>query len=472
MMKISFHILLVLFLVTIPKLPAQTPGFYEISRLPFTSDRYDEFAPVFYNRGLVYTTNKRTGFLISRMSTEGEKLFNIYYTDKSEPGRWKNPSVFSKSLRSNYHDGPVSFSTDGSLIFFTRNIQGGKNETSKLGIFMAENSAGEWINKRPFPHNSNNYNVSHPSISADGKTLYFASDMPGGFGGMDLYASHRQGSGWSSPVNLGAMINSSNDEVFPYIHSTGRLYYSSDNNINGSLDLYYCNPGENGRQRPVRLPGPINSEADDFGFIASPDLRSGYFSSSREGTDNIYSFGSTFPVFTQCDSIQIDGLCFEFYEQRAENLDTTNFHLEWNMGDGTRIRGLVADHCFKEHGTYHVTLDFVNITTGEIESGVADYLFTTPRTQQPFITSADTVSVGMMINFDASETYLGNFEPEGYYWETGDGAQYEGNIINHYYTETGLYRVTLGVRSGPASRQEQRKACVYKYVFVAADGMP
>ncbi len=472
MMKIPFHIIIIFFGVTILQLPAQTPGFYQISRLPFTSDQYDEFAPVFYDKGLVYTTNQRVGFLISRMSAEGENLFNIYYSDQKEPGKWKNPAIFSKSLRSNYHDGPVSFSTDGSLIFFTRNIPGGRNETSTLGIFMAEYSGGEWINIRPFPYNNDKYNLSHPSISEDGKTLYFTSDMPGGFGGMDLYVSQKQGLSWSSPVNLGAVINSSNDEVFPYIHSTGRLYYSSDNNNNGSLDIFYSNPDEHGWQQPVRLPPPINSEADDFGFIASPDLRSGYFSSGREGSDNIYSFGSTFPVFADCDSIQIDGLCFEFYEQRAENLDTTNFHLEWNMGDGTRIRGMVADHCFEEHGTYHVTLDFVNIATGEIESGVADYLFTTPRTEQPFITSADTVSVGTMVTFDASETFLRNFDPGGYYWETGDGAQYEGNKINHYYSETGLYRVTLGVLSDPASRQGQRKACVYKYVFVGGEKIP
>jgi hypothetical protein len=461
-----FYCILVFSLITILKSPAQD-GFYQVSRLPFTSDRYDEFAPVFYKQGLVFTTNHRTGFLISRTTGEGEPLFKIFYTDLKESGRWKAPGIFSKNLRSNYHDGPVSFTTCGSKTFFTRNIPGKVNETSKLGIYMADYSGGEWTNVRPFQYNNSAYNITHPSISGDGKALYFASDMPGGSGGMDLYVSHLQGENWSTPRNLGGLINSPKDEVFPYIHPGGRLYYSSDNNENGILDLYYSSTGtDNGWRRPVRLPEPLNSNADDFGFIADPDLRTGYLSSNREGTDNIYSFASTFPEFTICDSIRVDDLCFEFYDRRAENIDTATFHLEWDMGDGTRIRGLVADHCYEAHGTYLVTLDRIDIISGEIASSVAIFEFTTPRTEQPFITSPDTVMVGETITFNSSETYLIGFETKRYFWETGDGSKFEGETITYRYSEPGQYEVRLGVLTDTGIPSTEKNACASKYIIV------
>ena len=468
MMRI-FYCILVFSLITILKSQAQN-SFYEVSRLPFTSDSYDEFAPVYYKEGLVFTTNHRTGFLISRITGEGEPLYKIFYTNQNESGRWKIPGIFSKSLRSNYHDGPVSFTACGSTIFFTRNIPGQVKGPSKLGIFMADHSGGEWTNVRPFQYNNGAYNITHPSISEDGKALYFASDMPGGSGGMDLYVSYLHGQNWSAPRNLGGLINSPKDEVFPYIHPLGRLYYSSDNNEKGILDIYYSTTGtDNSWQSPVRLSEPLNSNADDFGFIADPDLRGGYLSSNREGTDNIYSFVSTFPEFALCDSIRIDGLCFEFYDRRAENIDTSAFHLEWDMGDGTRIKGLVADHCFEAHGTYLVTLDRVDIITGEIASNVASYEFTTPRTEQPFITSPDTVMVGEIITFNSSETYLTDFETKRYFWDTGDGSKFEGEIITYRYPEPGHYQVRLGVRTDTGQPSSERKACASKYIIVRND---
>ena len=459
------YFIFVIYSVHIAGLVAQNRSFYEISRLPFTSDRYDEFAPAYYDGGLVYTSNQRTGFLITRMTREDENLFNIFYTDQSRLDNWMNPRLFSKSLQSNYHDGPVSFSADGSMVFFTRNLPGRRYEKSTLGIFMADNANGQWVNIRPFPWNNNNYNLTHPSISNDGRTLFFASDMPGGFGGMDIYMSRLEGNRWSVPENLGEIINSPGDEVFPYIHPGGRIYYSSDNN-NSRLDLYFSSPGSSGWMKPVRLPKPINSEADEFGFIAEGDLGKGYFSSNREGTDNIYSFISTFPLFTQCSSIQEPELCYEFYEQRGEAVDTTLFYFQWDMGDGTIIRGLEADHCFKDTGTYIIRLNVLDLVTGEMQYNVAEYRFTIERIQQPYIHAPDTVRAGRSFILDASESYIKDFDTEGFYWETGDGAKYEGETITHSYAEPGTYQVRLGMLPLPGTSSGQQRACVYKFIVV------
>ncbi|TVR73361.1 MAG: hypothetical protein EA408_05120 [Marinilabiliales bacterium] len=445
---------------------AQQNDFYEITRLPFTTDRFDEFAPAYYDDGIVFTTNRRMSVIVTRTTDEGENLFNIYKTSRRRSGRWEDPSLLDRSLKSNYHDGPVSFSPDGSTIFFTRNIPGSGRDPSRLGIFMADYAGGSWTNIRPFPYNSNNYNLAHPTISSDGRTLFFAGDMPGGYGGMDIYESTLQAYSWSPPVNLGSEVNSAGDEVFPYKHQGGRLYFSSNRTNGETLDLYYTFRREENWQSPVKMPAPFNSEYDDFGFIADRELTNGYFSSNREGTDNIYSFTSTFPLFTDCETIQEEQLCFVFYEQRAENVDTTTLYLLWDMGDGTRIRGLEAEHCFSELGTYTVRLDVIDVITGEAQSNVAFYNFTTPRVEQPYINAPDTVFAGQQISIDATDTYLRNFDIDEYYWELGDGTKTTGEIINHTYDYPGTYIITLGVISDPNSPFGYRRLCVYKEIVV------
>ncbi len=445
---------------------AQQGDFYEITRLPFTTDEFDEFAPAYYGEGIVFTTNRRMNFIISRTTDEGENLFNIYYTSKRESGRWQNPVILDRNLRSNWHDGPVSFSQDGSRIYFTRNIPGTGSQPSRLGIFIADYSGGSWTNIRPFPYNSNNYNVAHPSISSDGATLYFTSDMPGGYGGMDLYSSRLQAQSWSPPENMGSGINTEHDEVFPWIHQGGRIYFSSNRTPGGTLDLYYALMRDNEWQSPVRMPEPFNSEYDDFAFIADRELSEGYFSSNREGTDNIYSFISTFPLFTGCETMREEQLCFVFYEQRAERIDTTTLYLEWDMGDGTRIRGLEAEHCFEELGTYTVRLDVIDMITGEMQANVAYYNFTTPRVEQPVINAPDTVYAGRQFSLDATDTYLRNFDIEDFYWDLGDGTKVSGEVINHTYRFSGTYEIILGVTSDPDSPYGYRRLCVYKEIEV------
>ena len=445
---------------------SQTGDFYEISRLPFSSGQYDELAPAYFGQGLVFTSNRRMDVLISRLTDKGENLFNIFYAEKRETGRWRTPELLDKTLKSNYHDGPVSFSADGSRIFFTRNMPGRDNEASKLGIYMADYSDGKWINITPFPHNNENYNLTHPSISADGKTLYFASDMPGGYGGMDIYASVMQGRSWSAPSNLGETINSPRDEVFPYIHPGGRLYFSSNSGTGNALDIFFSTKRDNTWQIPVKLPEPFNSDADDFGFIADPELGSGFFTSNRVGSDDIYSFISTFPVFSECNAILEPELCYIFFEERAGVIDTTTLYFEWDMGDGSRYRGLEADHCFEDIGTYTVRLDVVDIITGELQSNVAYYNFTIPRIEQPYITAPDTVYVDQQVMLDASETYLLNFDIDEYYWDLGDGTKTVGEVIYHSFSVPGTYEVSLGILPDPDSIYGQQRYCSYKHIVV------
>ncbi len=166
--------------------------------------------------------------------------------------------------------------------------------TVNLQIFTATLADNQWGNIQAFQYNSDDYSVGHPALSPDGNTLYFVSDMPGGKGGTDLYKCSKQGSGWGKPENLGGIINTEGDEMFPFMSNDGTLYFSSEGLPGlGGLDVFSTKARGNGWAEPKNLFFPINTNGDDFAFIIDPSNTYGYFSSNRaggKGDDDIYSF--------------------------------------------------------------------------------------------------------------------------------------------------------------------------------------
>jgi outer membrane protein OmpA-like peptidoglycan-associated protein len=181
-------------------------------------------------------------------------------------------------------------------MYFTRNNKRGKNKQNfiNLKIYSAEWIDGLWQNIEELPFNDEVYSNCHPSLSKDGNSLYFASNRPGGFGKMDLYVSKKVNGVWQPPVNLGSAVNSSSNEIFPFIRNTGDLYFSSDNPSGfGKMDIYIAKANllSNDFEQCANLGWEFNSIADEFGFYASPDKEEGYFSSNRpggKGSDDIY----------------------------------------------------------------------------------------------------------------------------------------------------------------------------------------
>ncbi|MBC8152322.1 MAG: OmpA family protein [Bacteroidetes bacterium] len=204
---------------------------------------------------------------------------------------------FSKSLNTRYHEGPATFSGDGTRIIFTRNnFNNGRARQSadgvnKLKLYTAEQQSGSWVNVTELPFNSDNFSVGHPSLSKDDQFLVFASDMPGGMGGTDLYVSQWENGQWSKPVNLGGLVNTKGNELFPFIDETGNVYFASDGQKGlGGLDIFYATVAGTSVQAIEHLAGPINSPQDDFGLITDATRQAGYFSSSRSGSDDIFRF--------------------------------------------------------------------------------------------------------------------------------------------------------------------------------------
>lgn len=282
--------------------------FYEIKKLPFNT-AFDDFGPTFYKGDVVFASERdNTGptnrihewtgypfldlFIISVDTADAEAL-EFKYEGK--------PKKYSNRLNTKYHDGPICFNKDESKIFFTRNNLDERNRVGKddegtirLKIFTANLEGEKWTEVQGLPFNSDEYSVAHPTLDIDGKTLYFSSDMPGGFGGMDLYYTILEDGQWSPPRNLGPRINTEGHEVFPYVHSSGRLYFSSDGHVGlGMLDLYYIDNNDGVWGPPMNIGFPVNTPSDDFGLILNEEETFGYFSSNREGgvgRDDIYSF--------------------------------------------------------------------------------------------------------------------------------------------------------------------------------------
>lgn len=265
---------------------------FEVAIVENINSENSDFCPLAYEDGLIFVSERGVDLVNENSYSMSNKPYLSIFFAKADK-QFKKAKRLSGQLNSLYHDGPVSISSDKKTIYFTRvnKKEQGKDYVNRLKIYVATLEGKRWKNVTPFEYNSDEYSVAHPWISEDGNKLFFASDMPGGKGGMDLYVCTKQGESWSKPVNLGDDVNTPENEVFPYFRK-GKLYFSSEGHSGyGGLDVYSVEESDNWKN-PTNLKSPLNSSKDDFGIFFKDD-ENGYFSSNREGgvgSDDIYSF--------------------------------------------------------------------------------------------------------------------------------------------------------------------------------------
>ena len=260
-----------------------------------------EYSPAFFEDGIVFISSRASSKKYKILDTRIDKnIMSIYLARRSETGLLQNPEPFSEELLSTVHEGPITFDRTADNIYFTRNnlIKGkpkkAKDGIVKLKIYSAAKVGDKWTNIDELDFNDTEYNTAHPAISVDGDEMYFSSDRPGGMGGMDIWRSRNIGGQWGDPENLGPAVNTDSDEIFPFIHADGTLYFASGgHNGFGGLDLFSSINNGGTYSEITNLGKPFNTESDDFGFIIDRDKKNGYFSSNRAGglgEDDIYSF--------------------------------------------------------------------------------------------------------------------------------------------------------------------------------------
>lgn len=224
-----------------------------------------------------------------------QPYLDVFRAKRNSTGGFSEPEPVNE-LNTPYHDGPVSISSDGKTMFFARdglsegNYAKSKNSNTRVGeqgLYKATKIGDKWTNIEALPFNSIKYSVTHPSLSKDGKTLYFASDMPGGIGESDLWSVSISGNNYGKPENLGPKVNTPGKENFPFITEDNILYFSSLGKQGfGGLDIYKINL--NSDEEAQNIGNPVNTEKDDFAFSFNTKANVGYFSSNRNGFDAVF----------------------------------------------------------------------------------------------------------------------------------------------------------------------------------------
>ncbi len=301
---------------------------YQVTPVAYNNN-VSNFSPVFYNDGIVFSSERSAAQSQSEINKwTGHTYLDLYYIKLKDT----TPQPLS-ALNSKYNDGPACFSADGKTVFFTRNMLNEKNglvknesSVNNFEIYTSTLINGEWSTPQLVSFDSKEYSVGHPALSSNGTRLYFVSDMPGGFGGTDIYFSQFNAATgkWGAPVNAGENVNTSENEMFPTVFkavdNTEYLYFSSEGRPGmGGLDIYRSVVlNENGIasadsittmmhstantklfSAPQHLNSPLNSSADDFGIIFEADGNNGYLTSNRESdnVDRVFYFKKYIPHF-------------------------------------------------------------------------------------------------------------------------------------------------------------------------------
>jgi len=273
-----------------------SPEAYNVEELKDVNSRDSDFGPAYArdDHGLLWFTSSRDDARGNREhGATGQSFTDIFETRLDKKGKWSTP-VPVDFLNTEFEDGTPSFSSDYTEVFFTR-CEAGKRESKGCVIMYSSREGVNWSDPEKIELLDDTLVAAHPALSPDGQTLYFVSDMPGGRGGKDLYRTTRTspGSPWSRPENLGTDVNTRGNELFPFVHEDGTLYFASDGHIGmGGLDIFRAVPQGGDAWLVQNMMAPVNSPADDFGITFERGSEKGIFSSSRKGrtADDLYTF--------------------------------------------------------------------------------------------------------------------------------------------------------------------------------------
>ena len=292
-------------------------GRYDIGDAGVNSE-YSDYGSATVNGQLVFASARDTGNFSKKIHKWTNQYFtNLYSAAVTGDSVSGDVEKFGKKMNTKFNDATSpAFTKDGKTVYYTRNNffngKRGKNgeKITFVKIYKAElvetdkkdkkgNKISEWTNVKELPFNNDNYSTAHPALSADNKTLYFASDMPGTLGQSDIFsvAINEDGT-FGNPVNLGPMVNTPGKETFPFVTDEKELYFATDGHPGlGGLDIFMARMNDDGTLKaPINVGEPANSPKDDFAYLIDTKTRKGFLSSNRDGGkgyDDIYKFLET-----------------------------------------------------------------------------------------------------------------------------------------------------------------------------------
>ncbi|MFN6081195.1 MAG: OmpA family protein [Bacteroidota bacterium] len=285
---------------------------YVIENVKAINSKWSDFAPMWYKKDqLFFTSDRENGVGKAMYGWTGNgytDLYNIKFKiDKKNADniKYEIPILADKeNLNGKLNDGTIAFDSKFTVAYLTKCNYDNNGKGKNCRIYTSTGQGSEWSIPEPLSFSTDSFTCGHPYLSKDGQTLYFTSDMPGGEGGKDIWmvTYSKKGKSWGDPINLGPTINTEGDEMFPYMHEDGTLYFSSNGHVGlGGVDIFFSKGEATDWSTPINMKSPINSGGDDFSLILDKTKESGYFSSNREGgkgQDDIYRFRMTPLVFT------------------------------------------------------------------------------------------------------------------------------------------------------------------------------
>ena len=257
-----------------------------------------DYSPVFVggrDNEIIFTSTRKASTGKRESNITGQNYADLYRsTFGVQKQKWEKPKLLDENLIVNTEDeeGTATLSGTGEQMIFTR-CRYDKTQSLGAELYTASQSRGSWSDPIRVQVVADSIVAAHPALSADENLLYFVSDMPGGYGGKDIYVAEKSGGSYSNPVNLGEEINTPGDEMFPFVRDNGELYFSSNYRIGmGGFDIFVANKNDEGNWVVKNMGSPINSPADDFGIAYVVGEDKGMFTSNRKGSrgDDIYSF--------------------------------------------------------------------------------------------------------------------------------------------------------------------------------------
>lgn len=395
---------------------------------------------------LYFASNRKNDIAITYLDNNDNHLYQLYKVQLFQKKPKGQPeTVFSKS---NNPTNQISIcfdpKTKETYVSQNQNYEKGEEDEAKYSIFKYDDyEQPERLKVAPMSCNAIN-----PAFSPDGKTFYFASDKPDGFGSTDLYYCEIKEGQWSKPQNMGAKVNTSKSEIAPFVHPSGKIFFASNGRKDSrKLDIYYTFKTASGFAEPKRFDAIVNSIGDDYGIFISDNEEWGYITSNRYGKDQLFFFQQTFPTFPDGDEIVEENYCYTFFEETAATYDTTEFSFKWDFGDGDTALGLEVDHCFKGAGEYEVSLTVLDKVSGEELYTIANYSMSLERPRQITINAPKKITVGKAATFTADTHLIDNFVSKDFYWDFGNGNRFKGKNVSFTFDKPGKYIVKCGTIS-------------------------
>lgn len=380
-------------------------GRYKVEDAGINS-KYSDYGSAFFLNKLVFTSARDTGSLMQRKHKWTNQHFtNLYVADLDTEMTPGNVDKFSKKINSKFHESSAVFSKDGQTMYFTRNnfLDGKKgkdgNQITLIKIYKASFENDQWTKVTELPFNSDQYSVAHPSLSADEKTLYFVSDMPGTMGQSDIFkVKINQDGSYGTPENLGSDINTEGKETFPFITDENELYFASDGHPGlGGLDIFVSKVNAQGNNigEIQNLGDGANSPKDDFAYLIDTKSRKGFLTSNRgggQGYDDIYKFLETRRL--KCEQELYGKVTDLATNQILPDAKISLFDNEFNLVN-TAVTDASGNYTFAvECGkTYNVRAAKTDYTTKELKIDIP--MVNDGKTNLPFALEKETCKVAI-----------------------------------------------------------------------------